>query len=120
MDLARSLASIVDARQAEHQSPAQPRFGMETLQTIAVTDTNLLCECPKHLASLIISLHSFIQYSNECVNDSPKDALIHEKLRDIASLGIVQLESGLDLVLEAEKINRLQPPLALAGTAGTR
>jgi hypothetical protein len=40
------------------------------------------------------------------VNDSPKDALIHEKLRDIASLGIVQLESGLDLVLEAEKINR--------------
>jgi hypothetical protein len=72
------------------------------------------------LASLIISLHSFIQYSNECVNDSPKDALIHEKLRDIASLGIVQLESGLDLVLEAEKINRLQPPLALAGSAATR
>ncbi len=105
-DLARSLASIVEARQAEFQSPAQPRFGIETLQTIATTDSNLLCECPKHLASLIISLHSFIQYSNQCVNDSPKDALIHEKLRDIASLGIVQLESGLDLVLEAEKINR--------------
>jgi hypothetical protein len=32
----------------------------------------------------------------------------------------VQLESGLDLVLEAEKINRLQPPLALAGSAATR
>lgn len=106
IDLARSLANIIEARQAEHQSPAQPRFEMEALQTIAVTDTNLLCECPKHLASLIISLHSFIQYSNQCVNDSPKDALIHEKLRDIASLGIVQLESGLDLVLEAEKINR--------------
>jgi len=94
MDMARSLANVIEARQADHQSPAQPRFGIETLQTI------------KHLASLIISLHSFIQYSNECVNDSPKDALIHEKLRDIASLGIVQLESGLDLVLEAEKINR--------------
>lgn len=120
IELARRLASIIEARQAEHQSPAQPRFGMETLQSIALTDTNLLCECPKHLASLIISLHSFIQYSNECVNDSPKDALIHEKLRDIASLGIVQLESGLDLVLEAEKINRLQSPLALAGTAATR
>lgn len=106
MDLARSLASIVESRQADAQSPAQPRFGIERLQTIAATDSNLLCECPKHLASLIISLHSFIQYSNQCVNDSPKDALIHEKLRDIASLGIVQLESGLDLVLEAEKINQ--------------
>lgn len=106
MDLARSLSAIVEARQADHQAPAQPRFGIEQLQTIAATDTNLLCECPKHLASLIISLHSFIQYSNQCVNDSPKDALIHEKLRDIAGLGIVQLESGLDLVLEADKINR--------------
>ena len=108
IELARSLANIVEARQADHQSPAEPRFGIEALETIATTDTNLLCECPKHLASLIISLHSFIQYSNQCVNDSPKDALIHEKLRDIASLGIVQLESGLDLVLEAEKINRQQ------------
>jgi hypothetical protein len=108
MDLARSLANIVEARQADHHSPAQPRFGIEALEAIVTTDTNLLCECPKHLASLIISLHSFIQYSNQCVNDSPKDALIHEKLRDIASLGIVQLESGLDLVLEAEKINRQQ------------
>ncbi|MFM8463859.1 MAG: MerR family transcriptional regulator [Burkholderiaceae bacterium] len=106
MDLARSLSAIVEARQADHQAPAQPRFGIEQLQTIAATDTNLLCECPKHLASLIISLHSFIQYSNQCVNDSPKDALIHEKLRDIAGLGIMQLESGLDLVLEADKINR--------------
>lgn len=106
MDLARSLSAIVEARQADHQAPSQPRFGIEQLQTIAATDTNLLCECPKHLASLIISLHSFIQYSNQCVNDSPKDALIHEKLRDIAGLGIVQLESGLDLVLEADKINR--------------
>ena len=106
MDLARSLSAIVEARQANYQTPAQPRFGIEQLQTIAATDSNLLCECPKHLASLIISLHSFIQYSNQCVNDAPKDALIHEKLRDIASLGIVQLESGLDLVLEADKINR--------------
>ena len=108
MDLARSLAAIVETKQADHQSPAQPRFAIEQLQTIAATDSNLLCECPKHLASLIISLHSFIQYSNQCVNDSPKDALIHEKLRDIASLGIVQLESGLDLVLEADRINRPQ------------
>lgn len=107
MDLARSLASIVESRQADAHSPAQPRFGMERLHTIAATDSHLLCECPKHLASLIISLHSFIQYSNQCVNDSPKDALIHEKLRDIASLGIVQLESGLDLVMEAEKINQV-------------
>lgn len=106
MDLARSLSAIVEARQANYQAPAQPRFGIEQLQTIAATDSNLLCECPKHLASLIISLHSFIQYSSQCVNDAPKDALIHEKLRDIASLGIVQLESGLDLVLEADKINR--------------
>jgi len=106
MDLARSLSAIVEARQANYQTPAQPRFGIEQLQTIAATDSNLLCECPKHLASLIISLHSFIQYSNQCVNDAPKDALIHEKLRDVASLGIVQLESGLDLVLEADKINR--------------
>lgn len=106
MDLARSLSAIVEARQADQQAPAQPRFGIEQLHTIAATDANLLCECPKHLASLIISLHSFIQYSNQCVNDSPKDALVHEKLRDIASLGIVQLESGLDLVLEVDKINR--------------
>lgn len=105
-DLARSLSAIVESKLTEHQSPAQPRFEIQQLQTIAASDAQLLCECPKHLASLIISLHSFIQYSNQCVNDSPKDALIHEKLRDIANRGIVQLESGLDLVLEAERMNR--------------
>lgn len=77
-------------------------FSPSSLQSIISSEHRIMCECPRHLASLLVSLHGFIDYSNHCSEDSPRDALVHKKLRDIAQRSISQLETGLKLALESE------------------
>ncbi len=80
-------------------APHLPFFSPESLQTILAEEHKILCECPKHLAQLLLSLHGFVEYSGNCADDSPAEAMVHKKLREIASQSIVQLESGLKLAL---------------------
>ncbi len=84
----------------EHDArPSLPFFSAESLQTIIDGEHKILCECPKHLAQLLLSLHGFVEYSINCADDSPAEALVHKRLREIATDSIVQLESGLKLAL---------------------
>lgn len=76
-----------------------PFFSPESLHNIISEDHNILCECPKHLAQLLLSLHGFVEYSIHCADDSPAEAMVHRKLREIAAESILQLESGLKLAL---------------------
>lgn len=77
----------------------QPLFSPEHLHTIISENHKILCECPKHLAQLLLSLHGFVEYSTHCADDSPAEALVHRRLREIATESILQLESGLKLAL---------------------
>jgi hypothetical protein len=80
-------------------APPMPFFSAESLQTIMAEDHKILCECPKHLAQLLLSLHGFVEYSASCADDSPAEAMVHKKLREIATQSLLQLESGLKLAL---------------------
>lgn len=76
-----------------------PQYSIAELQAISVADNSLLCECPKHLSSLLMSLHGFIDYTSQCADESPAEAVIHQRLREFAMSSIVELESGLRLAL---------------------
>ena len=97
-EFSSKLKSLLAERDISY-SPQRPYFSTDALQTIIAEQHKILCECPKHLAQLLLSLHSFVEYSENCADDSPAEALVHKKLRDIASQSILQLESGLKLAL---------------------
>jgi DNA-binding transcriptional MerR regulator len=83
----------------------EKKFSTDDLESISVLDSSLYCECPRHLAGLLLSLNGFVSYSEQCLDTSPKDAAIHRFLRTMAADAIASIESGLELVLTAEAIS---------------
>lgn len=100
VEFSGKLKSLLAEREQEAGLPL-PDFSPESLQIIIDGEHKILCECPKHLAQLLLSLHGFVEYSVNCADDSPAEALVHKKLREIATESIMQLESGLKLALGA-------------------
>ncbi len=87
------------------QSP-QSRYSQEDLKELASSKPDLPCECPKHLAELMIKLRDFAQYCQQCSLDSPEQADLHQRLYHWTQAAQRPLESGLDAVLEHEQIRR--------------
>jgi hypothetical protein len=83
----------------------EKKFSVEYLETISALDYSLYCECPRHLAGLLMSLNGFVTYSEQCLDASPKDATVHRYLRTMAADAIAAIESGLELVLAAEDVD---------------
>ena len=54
---------------------------------MAAISTDVLCECPRHVAEIIAQLVSFEQYSQECLNKSSEDAHLHAYLHGSALSG---------------------------------
>lgn len=100
-EFSAKLKSLVQ-QQRSATGTRQAFFSPESLQTIMSEEHKILCECPKHVAQLLLSLHGFVEYCNSCANESPAEALVHGKIRDIAMDSIVMLESGLKLALAAD------------------
>ena len=66
-------------------APIPPhRFNDATLAKIAGISTNILCECPRHVAEIIAQLASFEQYTHECLNKSSEDAHLHAYLSSVS------------------------------------
>lgn len=89
------------------------QYSDQTLLKVAGISTNVLCECPRHVAELITQLASFEQYSQECLNNSAEDAELHAYLAAISGSARALFERALERVaahegiaLEAERLNR--------------
>jgi len=82
----------------------EKKFSPEELETLSTLSYTLYCECPRHLAGLLMSLNGFVSYSEQCLDASPKDTIVHQFLRNMAADAIASIESGLELVLRAEEI----------------
>lgn len=83
---------------------AEKKFSPEELETLSTLSYSLYCECPRHLAGLLMSLNGFVSYSEQCLDASPKDTIVHQILRNLAADSTALIESGLELVLRAEEI----------------
>lgn len=85
------------------QSP-KPAYSDGTLQRIAGTEPNLTCECPKHLAELLLKLRDFATYCQQCSMDSPAEAELHQRLYHWTLAAQTPLETGLSAVLDEEDL----------------
>ncbi len=80
------------------------RYSDQTLQRVAAIPSKVLCECPRHVAELIVQLAHFEQYSQECLNNGEEDARLHARLSAISGSARVLFERALDMVARHEGI----------------
>ena len=83
--------------------PVPPRqFDDVQLVGVAGLDSGIKCECPQHLAGLLMNLNAFERYSLDCESANVGDAATHAMLYAAAAQCRHLLESALQHVLERE------------------
>ncbi len=87
------------------------RYDDRTLAMLATAATGIRCECPHHLADLVLRLDAFAAYSTECENRNPQDAALHAHLFATACRARALIEDAIDLLIQYENLD-----LAPAGT----
>ena len=81
-----------------------PRISRAAIARVARLSPRLLCECPHHLADILLGLRAFEQYSAECESRNAEDAALHRSLWRSAAQARALFEQALERVAEAEGI----------------
>ncbi len=79
-------------------------FDDETLAKIMTLRNPVACECPRHLAELLMMVGSFERYSAQCAWRNEADAALHVSLQQAASQARLLLETAMDDLLRSEGI----------------
>jgi len=91
-------------------TPAAPRrLDDRQLAQLAAASTSIDCECPRHLADILLMLTSFERYSAQCVNRNAADAALHQDLARSAGHARMLMEQALERLAHAEGLP-LPPP----------
>jgi DNA-binding transcriptional MerR regulator len=108
-DLVNSVLLIDPAQSSAGLNPGtlipQRKFNDLTLMRVSGISTNVLCECPRHVAEIIAQLANFEQYSHDCLNKSSEDAHIHAYLSSVSGSARALFESALEMVAKHEGID---------------
>lgn len=114
--LSAALAAVeagVSARAVEPPASwaAQPpakvaprRFDDAALTAIAGLPPTVACECPRHVAELLMQLSSFETYSAGCIHRSERDAQLHAYLQQVAGAARMLFETALERVAQHERL----------------
>ena len=78
------------------------RFDDAALTAMAGQSSTVACECPRHVAELLMQLSAFEAYSADCVHRSPDDAALHAYLQRVAGAARILFEAALDRVTRHE------------------
>ena len=90
----------------EAGQPIPPRqYSDAVLQRVANIPSQVLCECPRHVAELIGQLGKFEDYSLDCLSQSTKDKALHTQLNTMAASARALFEDALRMVAEHEGIS---------------
>ncbi|ALK99185.1 hypothetical protein AB595_20055 [Massilia sp. WF1] len=92
------------AKPAEQSLPG-PRFDEESLANLTAASTKLACECPRHMAELLLMIGSFERYSQQCASRNSLDAQLHQDLGHAAGQARVILEAALERLARAEGLS---------------
>jgi DNA-binding transcriptional MerR regulator len=86
-------------RQPAAAAPSAPRrWDDAALADFAGLSSTVACECPRHVAELLMQLSHFEAYSAECAQRSPADAELHGYLRRVAADSRAGFEAALAYV----------------------
>ncbi|MDF3037129.1 MAG: MerR family transcriptional regulator [Paucimonas sp.] len=77
-------------------------FDEELLSTISAAGNRLVCECPRHLADLLMMVGSFERYSAQCASRNEDDAQLHQELEQAAGRARSILETAMERLARAE------------------
>lgn len=80
------------------------RFSKRQLLSLSRIRSNITCECPQHIAELLVSLNAFERYSAMCEDSNEDDAILHAMLRKATAHSRLTMENALAELLEAENI----------------
>lgn len=93
------------------QATIAPRkYSDAVLRRMAEISTNVLCECPRHVADLISMLNSFESYSQDCLNNSTQDARLHAYLTAVSGSARAMFEQALERIAAHENIDLKEAP----------
>jgi DNA-binding transcriptional MerR regulator len=81
------------------------RFDDLALAQLALMNSSVSCECPRHLAEILLTLVSFERYSAQCENSSPADAVLHRHLQHSAAQARALLENALEELVRSEGLH---------------
>jgi DNA-binding transcriptional MerR regulator len=87
------------AKLAPRTAPVPPRrWDDAALADFAGRSTTIACECPRHVAELLVQLAHFEAYSAACEQRSEADAELHTYLRQVAAASRARFETALEHV----------------------
>jgi MerR family transcriptional regulator, light-induced transcriptional regulator len=96
-------AAAASVPQAPGTEAAPPRRWTDAALAEFVSQSpTIACECPRHVAELLVQLSHFEAYSAECENRTPADAALHRYLRETAAHARAQFEQALAHVAQLE------------------
>ena len=106
----RELAQVIAATRnagapgSANAPTAARRFSDETLAELAERPNSIACECPRHLAEIVMQLVSFEHYSEDCGSRSPEDAALHRHLSGLAGAARTLFEQALERVVGENRV----------------
>lgn len=92
-----ALAATPAATQRAPGTDAVPprRWDDAALADFAALSSTIACECPRHVAELLMQLSHFEAYSAECEHRSAADAALHAYLHQVAATSRASFEAAL-------------------------
>ena len=98
-----SLLDLID-REA---LPSQ-RFSAESIAQLAALSPKIQCECPNHIAQLVMDISAFERYSMECEDQDPGERALHARLRLISAHARALFEVAIAEVAEHEGLSLVE------------
>jgi MerR family transcriptional regulator, light-induced transcriptional regulator len=80
------------------------RYDDAVLMSLAAHPSLVACECPRHVADLLMQLAHFEAYSADCANRDAADAALHEQLRQATAGARMLMEQALEQLARHEGI----------------
>lgn len=100
--LGQQRARLPHDAKAATAPPPPRRWSDAALVDIAGLSSTVACECPRHIAELLIQLSHFEAYSAECEHRSPADAALHHHLWQVTAQARASFEAALEHVARHE------------------
>jgi DNA-binding transcriptional MerR regulator len=82
--------------------PSPPRFDDDALTSFTTAANTVNCECPRHLAEILLMVGSFERYSAQCLSRNEDDAQLHQELGRAAGQARNILEVAMARLAQAE------------------
>jgi DNA-binding transcriptional MerR regulator len=82
--------------------PPERRLDEQALAALVAASTTINCECPRHLADILMMLGSFERYSLQCASRNSADAALHLELNRSTGLARAIMEQALEHLALAE------------------